>query len=131
MRSAFKPPVIIFSSPQEIDLAKLAKLELADVYIKQGKLYSPFGAIIASCLTNEEELRLMPPIIKFKPFAWEYEPMQLIRSKAGWKVVKEVEAIKDLKKQLTQALKLLLSVNLIKLDPNQLELAEEFGLASI
>lgn len=119
------------NSPQEIDLSKLARLKLGNVYIKEIDTYSVFGAIIASCFTKEEELRMMPPIIKFKPFAWEYEPMKHIRWTTEPRVIKEIEANTNLKEALTQGLKYLLKCKMISLRNDQLELAEELGLASI
>lgn len=123
--------------PAEIDLAKLSKLELGAAYIKDlsttGFTYNVFGAIIASTMTPEEEFRMMAYPIKFKLFAWEYEPMKHIRWTLDPGSVKAIEAEEKTKpkESLTKALKLMLKGKLIKLRDDQMELAEEFGLASI
>lgn len=132
-QTSYHPYPAPHNAPQEIDLSKLSRLKLGNVYIKEIDTYSVFGAIIASCFTQEEELRMVPPIIKFKPFAWEYEPMKHIRWTLEPRKVKEIEVLQetDLKKALTAGLKLLLSGKMIKLRDDQLELAEQLGLASI
>lgn len=119
----------------DIDLTKLQKLDLAeDVYVKEpveGDFkYSVFGAIIASTMDQSEEFTVMKTPIKFKPLAWEYAPMAHIRSKLGWEKTKEIEAL-DTKKGLVAGLKACMKAKIIKLKDDQLDLAEEMGLASI
>ena len=126
-RSILKPYRVV-NETLEIDLPKVMSLDLGaedclrEINEDGGYSYTPFGAVIAGTLTEEEEDRFLPLYKKHTTLSAHY------RWSVSASKVAKIEMMDDPQEARKEFIKLFVKANLMKFKEDEFELAREYGL---